>query len=271
MDNNGKLTRRALSLGLPLAMGLSRLVGDAVAADDVPTKDAGSPARMKVAMLLYDDMILLDLTGPMTALALAMSDIHLVARSRNPVRTDVGIPVQPTMTFDECPYDLDVLFVPGGLAGSLAAMNDEATTAFLADRGNRARWVTSVCTGSLVLGAAGLLRGYKATSHWYVRELLPLMGAELVKDRIVTDRNRITGGGVTAGIDFGLVMVAQLRGEDYAKRIQLVLEYDPKPPFSAGSPDAAGPQLVQDVLGRRAKILAQARIAAANAGDRILK
>ena len=269
MDN--KLTRRAPSWGLPLTIGLSYLTADAAAADGSAAKEAGSPARLKVAMLIYDDMILLDLTGPMTALVLAMSDIHLVAKSRNPVRTDIGILVHPTTTFDECPDDLDVLFVPGGLAGSLVAMDDEATTAFLADRGSRAKWVTSVCTGSLVLGAAGLLRGYRATSHWYVRDLLLLLGAEMSRDRVVTDRNRITGGGVTAGIDFGLALVAQLRGEDYAKRIQLVLEYDPKPPFSAGSPDTAGPQLAQDVLGRRAKILAQARIAAVNAGNRVLK
>jgi cyclohexyl-isocyanide hydratase len=165
-----------------------------------------------------------------------MSDVHLVAGSRDPVRTDVGIPVQPAMTFDECPSDLDVVFVPGGLAGSIAAMGDQATLAFLADRGSRARWVTSVCTGSLVLGAAGLLKGYKATSHWDVRDLRPLMGAEVSEDRVVTNRNRITAGGVTAGIDFGLALAAQLRGEDYAKRIQLSLEYDPKPPYSAGSP-----------------------------------
>ena len=266
-----KLTRRALSLGLPLTMGLSRLVADAAAADSASNREAGGPPRIKVAMLIHDDMILLDLTGPMTALVPAMSDIHLVAKNRSPVRTDVGILIQPTTTFDDCPADLDVLFVPGGLTGSLAAMEDTATTTFLADRGTRAKWVTSVCTGSLVLGAAGLLRGYRATSHWYVRDLLPLMGAELVKDRVVTDRNRITGGGVTAGIDFGLVLVAHLRGEDYAKRIQLILEYDPKPPFSAGSPDTAGPRLVQDVLERRAKILAQARIAAAAAGNRFPK
>jgi cyclohexyl-isocyanide hydratase len=265
------LTRRALALGLPLTMGLSRLAADATAADNGTVRDAEGPPRIKIAMLVYDDMILLDLTGPMTVLVLAVSDIHLVARNRSPVRTDVGIPVQPTMTFDECPADLDVLFVPGGLAGSLVAMGDPATTTFLADRGSRAKWVTSVCTGSLVLGAAGLLRGYRATSHWYVRDLLALMGAEPVEARVVTDRNRITGGGVTAGIDFGLTLVAHLRGEDYAKRIQLVLEYDPKPPFSAGSPETAGSQLVQNVLERRAKVLAQARTAAADAGNRLAK
>jgi cyclohexyl-isocyanide hydratase len=155
---NNEITRRCLSLGLPLGFGLLRLA-DAGAADNSAAKNAGPSTRPKVAMLIHDDMILLDLTGPMTVLALAMSDIHLVANDRTSVRSDVGILVQPTTTFDECPSELDVLFVPGGLAGSVAAMNDDAILAFVSDRGARARWVTSVCTGALVLGAAGLLRG----------------------------------------------------------------------------------------------------------------
>jgi cyclohexyl-isocyanide hydratase len=124
-----------------------------------------------MAMLIYNDMILLDLAGPMTVLPLAMSDIHLVAKNRNPVRSDGGILVQTSTTFNDCPSDLDVMFVPGGLGSSIAAMDDEATVAFVSDRRDRAKWVTSVCTGALVLGAAGLLKGYKATSHWYVRDL----------------------------------------------------------------------------------------------------
>jgi len=263
-----QLTRRSLSLGLPLSMGLLHLANDAIAAENSAAKDAGPSSRPKIGMLIYNDMILLDLAGPMTVLALAMSEIHLVAKNRSPVRSDVGIVIQPTTTFDECPGDLDVLFVPGGLAGTIAAMNDDATLAFVSDRGARAKWVTSVCTGALVLGAAGLLRGYKATSHWYVRDLLPIMGAEVSDERVVIDRNRITAGGVTAGIDFGLQIAAILRGDDYARRIQLTLEYDPKPPFSSGSPGAAGPELVRDVLERRAKVLAEARVAATNAANR---
>jgi cyclohexyl-isocyanide hydratase len=268
---NNEITRRSLSLGLPLSLGLFQLAADAVAAENSAAKDAGPSTRPKVAMLIYNDMILLDLAGAMTVLALAMNDIHLVAKNRNPVRSDVGILVQPTTTFDECPSDLDVIFVPGGLVGSIAAMDDEATVAFVSDRGDRAKWVTSVCTGALVLGAAGLLKGYKATSHWYVRDLLPIMGAEVSEDRVVIDRNRITAGGVTAGIDFGLQLAALLRGEDYARRIQLTLEYDPKPPFSSGSPRTAGPELVRDVLERRAKILAEAKVAATNAANRRLR
>jgi cyclohexyl-isocyanide hydratase len=220
-------------------------------------------------MLVHPDMVLLDLIGPQTALALAMAEIHLVWKDKAPVRTDVGISVIPTTTFAECPQELDVAFVPGGLRGSVALMQDAEVLAFLADRGQRARYVTSVCTGSLVLGAAGLLKGYRATSHWYVRDLLPLMGATVVSERIVVDRNRMTGGGVTAGIDFGLALIAALRGEELARRIQLVIEYDPKPPFDAGSPARAGPEVVNDVLNRRAPLIAAARAAADGARSRL--
>jgi cyclohexyl-isocyanide hydratase len=133
--------------------------------------------------------------------------------------------------------------------------------------GETARFVTSVCTGSLLLGAAGLLRGYQATSHWYVRDLLPLMGGIVRSDRVVEDRNRLTGGGVTAGIDFGLTIASRLAGEETAKRIQLLIEYDPKPPFDAGSPERAGPALTNDILRRRKEAIAQAESAAKVAGE----
>ena len=213
-------------------------------------------------MVVHPDMILLDLTGPMTVFNLLGAQLHLVARDRAAVRTDVGISVQPTATFAECPTDLDVLFVPGGLGGSVRAMEDADTLRFLADQGLRARYVTSVCTGSLVLAAAGLLHGYRATSHWYVRDLLPRMGATAVAERVVVDRNRVTGGGVTAGLDFGLTLAALLRGPEDARRIQLVLEYDPRPSFDAGSPEGAGPSLVAEVLKRRGPALSAASAAA---------
>jgi cyclohexyl-isocyanide hydratase len=139
----------------------------------------------------------------------------------------------------------------------------------LADPASRARFVTSVCTGSLLLGAAGLLNGYRATSHWYVRDLLPLMGATLDGGRVVEDRNRITGGGVTAGIDFGLALAARLRGEDYARRVQLAVEYDPQPPFGSGSPERAGESLVGEMRQRRAPMIAAARAAANRARGRL--
>jgi cyclohexyl-isocyanide hydratase len=197
------------------------------------------------------------------------ADIHLVAADRTPVRTDIGIPVTPTMAFADCPADLDVLFVPGGLVGSIRAMEDDATLTFLKARGATARYVTSVCTGSLVLGAAGLLRGYRATSHWYTRDLLPLMGATTAAGRVVVDRNRVTGGGVTAGLDFGLVLASLLRSPEDARRVQLVLEYDPHPPFDAGSPEGAGAALTGDVLKRRAPALTAAAGAAHRAAERL--
>src|SRR5438477_7679681 len=133
---SNEITRRSLSLGLTFGLGLFQFAAYAVAAENSAAKDAGPSTRPNVGVLIYDDMILLDLAGPMTVLALAMSDIRLVAKTRNPVRTDVGVAIQPTTTFDECPSDLDVLFVPGGLAGSIAVMNDDPTVAFVSDRGS---------------------------------------------------------------------------------------------------------------------------------------
>jgi cyclohexyl-isocyanide hydratase len=225
--------------------------------------------KLRVAMLIHPDMVLLDLVGPQTVFSLSVAEIHLLWKERAFVTTDVGVPLMPTTTFADCPEDLDVLFVPGGLKGSVALMQDRSVLDFLARKAETARFVTSVCTGALVLGAAGLLRGYRATSHWYVRDLLALMGATVVPERVVVDRNRITGGGVTAGIDAGLTIAAQLRGEDYAKRVQLVLEYEPKPPFDAGSPERAGEALVSDVLQRRSALIEAARVQALEASKRL--
>jgi len=224
--------------------------------------------QIQVGMLVHPDMVLLDLVGPQTVMSLAMAQVHLVGKTRAPVSTDVGVAIAPTTTFVDAPKDFDVLFVPGGLKGSIECMKDPEVMAFMADRGSRARYVTSVCTGSLVLGAAGLLKGYDATSHWYVRDLLATMGARPKHGRVVTDRNRITAGGVTAGIDFGLTLAAALRGEDFAKKIQLTLEYSPEPPFRAGTPEEAGPAMTGDVLARRAPLIAAAREAAEAAARR---
>jgi cyclohexyl-isocyanide hydratase len=214
-------------------------------------------------------MVLLDLVAPQTVFNVSMATVHLVWKDLRPVPTDVGLTVQPTLTLADCPAQLDVLFVPGGLKGTVALMDDRDVLDFLASRGRTARYVTSVCTGSLLLGAAGLLRGYQATSHWYVRDLLPLMGATATPERVVVDRNRLTGGGVTAGLDFGLTLVAALRGEDVARRVQLVLEYDPRPPYAAGSPEAAGPSAADEVRRRRAALLSDAREAALRARARM--
>lgn len=195
----------------------------------------------QIAMLLYPGFTALDLVGPQYMFANLMgATVHLVAASREPVMSDTKLAIAPNINFADCPRDLDILFVPGGSSGTLAAMRDEAFIAFVADRGARANIVTSVCTGSLILGHAGLLKGYSATSHWVTRDLLPLFGATPVNKRYVVDRNRITGAGVTAGIDFGLAITEMRRGRDYAEAVQLLAEYDPQPPFTAGTPEKAG-------------------------------
>ncbi|WP_257453630.1 DJ-1/PfpI family protein [Archangium lipolyticum] len=197
-------------------------------------------------MLLYPDFTLLDLSGPQAVLGLH-GKTHLLWKTLDTVTSDSGPGIQPTATFGDCPDDLDILFVPGGM-GTARAMEDPEILRFLANRAARARYVTSVCSGSLLLGAAGLLRGYKAATHWALYDVLPMFGAEAVQERVVVDRNRISGGGVTAGIDFGLVLLARLRGEDAAKTTQLMLEYDPQPPFDSGTPRTAEPRIVKLVM-----------------------
>ncbi|MEH2485466.1 DJ-1/PfpI family protein [Bradyrhizobium sp. AZCC 2230] len=257
------MNRRDFGIALGALPLLSSIVGA------VSPAEAAEVAKPKIGMLIYPGMILQDLVGPQTVFSILQADVRLVWKDKSPVATDVGIALPATDTFDTCPAELDVLFVPGGLGGSIACMKDEDVIGFLASRGPRARYVTSVCTGSLVLAAAGLLRGYQATSHWYVRDLLPLMGATLRAERVVEDRNRLTAGGVTSGIDFGLTLAARLSNEDTAKRIQLLIEYDPKPPFDAGSPESAGPALTREILQRRAPLIEAARKEAEMAKERL--
>lgn len=198
--------------------------------------------KEQIGMLMYPGMTALDFVGPQFMFAgLIGVKMHHVAKTMKPVLGDSGLSLMPTTTLADCPRDLDILFVPGGGEGTLAAMRDDELLAFLADRGSRAKLVTSVCTGSLVLGAAGLLRGYKATTHWVAHELLPQADAKPVQARVVHDRNRITGAGVSAGIDLGLAVVAMLRDPLYAQTMQLMAEYAPEPPFNAGTP-ATAPQ-----------------------------
>lgn len=206
---------------------------------------------LSVGMVLYPLLTQLDLAGPYEVFArMPRTDVHLIAASLEPIRSEHGLTITPTTDFDNAP-PLDVLFVPGG-PGQQLVMEDERFVSFLRERGREARYVTAVCTGSLLLGAAGLLRGYRATTHWMFLELLASLGAEPVGERVVVDRNRITGGGVTAGIDFGLVVAAEFLGEEAAKKIQLWIEYDPAPPFDGGSPKSAEAALVKGVseLGR---------------------
>ena len=196
--------------------------------------------KEKMAFLIYPQFTALDMVGPHYMFANVMgAKVDIVAKTREPVVSDNGLTFVPTVTFDECPPELDVICVPGGSTGTLNAMQDEATMKFLKERGGRAKFVTSVCTGSLLLGAAGLLDGYRATSHWAAKDLLPIFGATAAPGRFVRDRNRITGGGVTAGIDFGLYLVGQLRDREYAEGVQLIAEYAPEPPFDSGLPERA--------------------------------
>jgi cyclohexyl-isocyanide hydratase len=208
---------------------------------------------LSVVFLVYPNVTQLDLTGPAQVLSrLVNARMDLVWKTLEPVPTDSGFALLPTASFDEV-QQADVLCVPGGF-GCIDVMQDEEALAWVRAVGEGAQWVTSVCTGSLILGAAGLLRGYRATAHWAWREYLGLFGATPVADRVVFDRNRVTGGGVTAGIDFALALVAAIDGEENARAIQLGLEYDPHPPFDSGTPEKAGEELVRRVHERSSRM-----------------
>ncbi len=259
------MNRRDFNLLMSVA-GAGLLMSDRLAtAQTSPT----APDGPVFAMLVHPKMILLDLLGPMTVFNMTRGKVHLVWKNKTPVSTDVGIPVAATTTFQDCPRDVDVFFIPGGLAGSTELMEDAETLAFVKEMAGRAKYVTAVCTGSLVLGAADVLRGKRATTLWNVHDLLSTFGAIPVRDRVVEDGNFITGGGTTAGIDFGLDVVARLKGDEVAKRIQLIIEYDPHPPFDAGSPEKAGPEITNAFLKVRKPAMDEAKAAALRAADRL--
>jgi cyclohexyl-isocyanide hydratase len=204
---------------------------------------------VRIGILAFPNVQQLDLTGPYELFASAPdTEVHLVWKSLEPLKASTGLSLTPTMTFADCPQ-LDVICVPGG-AGVNPLMEDEETLAFIRAQAAGVRYLTSVCTGSLVLGAAGLLKGKKATSHWNAVDLLAQFGAEPTKGRVVRDGNLFTAGGVTSGIDFGLVIVAELFGDAVAQRIQLMIEYAPQPPFNAGTPDEAPAEVLADAKAR---------------------
>lgn len=226
---------------------------------------------MHIAMLLFPRLTQLDLTGPYEVFArFPDTTVDLVAATLDPVAAGGGLQILPTVTLAACPQT-DILFVPGG-AGQAELMADRAVLDFLARQGASARFVTLVCTGSLVLAAAGLLTGYRATCHWMSLEQLGLFGVEPVAERVVVDRNRVTGAGVTSGIDFALTLAVLLFGEERARRIQLGIEYDPAPPFAGGSPRSATAEDVAAVRAAAAPFQerrwALARAAAARLGER---
>jgi cyclohexyl-isocyanide hydratase len=197
-------------------------------------------------MVLFPNLTQLDLTGPYEVFArMPNAAVLLIAETLAPVRSERGLTILPDTSFDDAPQ-CDLLFVPGGI-GVNSMMEHAPMLEFLRAQAEGARYVTSVCTGALLLGAAGLLRGYRAATHWLAMDLLPILGVEPVYERVVIDRNRITGGGITAGIDFGLAVAAELCGRAAAERIQLMMEYNPAPPFASGSPASADAALTADV------------------------
>ncbi len=226
-----------------------------------------SSTPFHVGLLLFPDVTQLDMTGPYEVFTrMPGAKVDVIAKDREPVRSDQGLTFLPTASFAQV-VRLDLVCVPGG-PGVGPLLGDAATLAFLRRIADGARYVTSVCTGALVLGAAGLLRGRRATTHWMSLDLLAAFGATPVSERVVRDGNLFTGGGVTAGIDFALTVAAEVAGEDTARRIQLAIEYDPAPPFRSGSPACADPALV-DAMRRagaerqrqRAELVAKAAAA----------
>lgn len=198
---------------------------------------------ISVAFLVFPNVTQLDLTGPAQVLSrLGNTTLNLVWKNTDPVPTDAGFPLLPTATFEEI-QSADILCVPGGL-GTMEIMQDQEVLDWLRQVAGDASWVTSVCTGSLVLGAAGLLKGYRSACHWASIDQLAFFDAIPVRERIVEDRNRFSGGGVTSGIDFALSLAARIRDEEFAKFIQLSIEYDPNPPFDAGAPEKVSPEIL---------------------------
>jgi len=256
-------TRRELfafaGLGFLGAAGLFDSVANA--ADNTKT-NAAQPAHdamsslpdMKmtgnevIGMVLYPGFTALDLIGPHFFFGGMMgAKLHLITTERTlaPVPSDLGLAIAPTVTLADAPKDIDLLFVGGGSRGTRDAMLRNDVVDFLADRGSRAQYVTSVCTGSLLLGQAGFLKGKRATSHWATRELLPLFGATSVDARVVVDDNVITGAGVTAGLDFAITVVSALRGKGYAQGLMLQAEYHPEPPLPGGTIQSTDPQVAK--------------------------
>ena len=226
-------------------------------------------AKHEILMLVYPRFTTLDLVGPQHVFALLGPEFktRLVWKNKGEIVSDTGVPIRPTQSFSECTPNPFILFIPGGTDGTLAAMEDKEVRTFVATMGAKATYVTSVCTGSLVLGAAGLLKGYKATSHWLALNALEKFDATPVADRVVIDRNRVTGAGVTAGIDFALKLTSMIKDEQHAKSVQLMMEYDPKPPYNSGNPKVAEPESVKMLEAMTAPFLQDLAVVA----DRISK
>jgi cyclohexyl-isocyanide hydratase len=212
-------------------------------------KEIGVTEAVNVVFPLFDNVTQLDFSGPVQFLSrLPGAKIHVAAETIAPVATDCGFSIVPNISFAECPQ-ADIICVPGG-HGVRQAIADPAIVGFVRGQAGSATWITSVCTGAFILGAAGLLHGKRATCHWGYTHLLPLFGATHEAARVVRDGNLVTAGGVTSGIDFALELIAMISGEDIACTIQLALEYDPAPPFKGGTP-AAAPEPILSALRER--------------------
>lgn len=203
--------------------------------------------QINIGFLVYPNVIQLDVMGAYQVLSFTPNTtIHLIWKTLDPIKSNKGLIITPTTTFNRC-RALDVICVPGGGIGQVEVMQDKLVLDFLQQISDKAQYITSVCTGSLILAKANLLQGYRATCHWAFREHLAALGVEVIPERVVIDRNRITGAGITSGIDFGLTLVSLLWGEDMAKMAQLMMEYNPQPPFDAGTPETAGKFLVESL------------------------
>jgi cyclohexyl-isocyanide hydratase len=223
---------------------------------------------LQIGLVIFPKVTQLDFTGPLQVFSsVPGATVHLIWKRIEPVTTDSVMLLTPTISFADCPQ-LDVICVPGG-AGSDDMVNDEEMLHFLRKQAEHAKYITSVCTGSLVLGAAGLLRGYRATTHWTAMDCLAPFGAMPEQTRVCVDRNRITGGGVTAGIDFALTLVSILVDRPTAEAIQLRLEYNPTPPFKSGSPDTAPPDVLARIRDRIAPFKQRRRDAVERAAARL--
>lgn len=204
--------------------------------------------QVQIGFLIYSGVIQLDVMATYQILAFPPNtQTHLLWKNLTPIDSNEGLIITPTTTFAKCP-PLDVICVPGGGMGQVEVMKDRTILEFLQQQSQTAKYITSVCTGSQILAAAGLLQGYKATCHWAFREQLTMLGVEVIPERVVVDRDRITGAGVTSGIDLGLTLLSLLCGEEVARMTQLMLEYNPQPPFNAGTPETAGKEVVESLM-----------------------
>lgn len=227
-----------------------------------------APNPFRIGLLIFPEITQLDMTAPHEVFTkFPGAEVHLIWKSLDPITANGGMRILPSTTYATCPQ-LDLICVPGG-GGMNALLNDEETLSFLRRQAVGARYVTSVCTGSLVLGAAGLLKGKRAATHWMSRDMLSAFGAIPVAERVVVDGNTISGGGVTAGLDFALTVAAEAFGPDLAKMIQLGIEYNPQPPFNAGSPEGAGDEIVAKTKAAAASRQGERAAAVAEAARRL--